>query len=133
MTATATRPKADYALQLSRTQAAFVDDAHPYVLFLGGIGSGKSYAGAVRAMKRRFGRTQPSLGIVLAPTYPMLRDATWRTALEVWEPLIRRAVQTEMRIELVTGDEALFRSADDPERLRGPNASWAWIDEAAIC
>lgn len=32
-----------------------------------------------------------------------------------------------------TGDEVLFRSADDPDRLRGPNASWAWIDEAAFC
>lgn len=29
--------------------------------------------------------------------------------------------------------EVLFRSADDPERLRGPNLSWAYVDEAALC
>lgn len=124
---------AEYALRLSATQAAFVDDARPFVLFCGGIGSGKSYAGAVRALKRRFGTGRPSLGLVVSPTYPMLRDATWRTALEVWAPLVERVVANEMRVRLSTGDEVLFRSADDPDRLRGPNASWAWIDEAALC
>lgn len=122
-----------YGLQLSQTQAAFVSDPHPFVLFLGGIGAGKSYAGAVRAVTRRFGRTKPSLGLVISPTYPMLRDATWRTALEVWQPLLRQVVRADMRMVLTTGDEVLFRSADDPERLRGPNAAWAWIDEAALC
>jgi len=63
----------------------------------------------------------------------MLRDATWRTALDVWAPLIDRVVGNEMRVVLKTGDEVIFRSADDPERLRGPNAAWAWIDEAALC
>jgi phage terminase large subunit len=126
-------PETQYGLKLSSTQAAFVADEHPFVLLLGGIGSGKSYAGAVRAMVRRFGHTEPSLGLVISPTYPMLRDATWRTALEVWRPLIAQVIRADMRMRLVTGDEVLFRSADDPERLRGPNAAWAWIDEAALC
>jgi phage terminase large subunit-like protein len=39
----------------------------------------------------------------------------------------------ELRVVLANGAEALFRSAEDPERLRGPNASWAWIDEGALC
>jgi len=127
-----TRTDAPYALALSRTQRAFVDDPARYTLFVGGVGSGKSYAGAVRAL-RRFGRTSPSLGLVVSPSYPMLRDATWRTAIQVWGPLVERVVANEMRLVLSTGDEVLFRSADDPERLRGPNASWAWIDEAALC
>lgn len=124
---------AEYALRLSSTQRAFVDDPRPFVLLVGGIGSGKSYAGAVRAMQRRFGAGAPSLGLVVSPTYPMLRDATWRTALDVWAPLVSRVVASEMRVLLKTGDEVIFRSSDDPDRLRGPNASWAWIDEAALC
>lgn len=124
---------AEYGLKLSATQAAFVDDPRRWVLFLGGVGGGKSYAGAVRAM-RRFGATpEPHLGIVVAPTYPILRDATLRTALDVWAPLVASVVRHEMRVVLKTGDEVLFRSADDPEHLRGPNARWAWIDEAAMC
>ncbi|MFL6054406.1 MAG: phage terminase large subunit [Actinoallomurus sp.] len=127
-------PTSDCArVTLSRTQQAFVDDPHPFTLFVGGVGAGKTYAGAARALRHRFGSTRPSLGLVVSPSYPMLRDATWRTALEVWAPVIERVIGNEMRLVLGTGDEVIFRSADDPERLRGPNAAWAWIDEAALC
>ena len=127
MAATASR----LALSLSDTQDAFVFDAHRYALFLGGIGAGKSHAGAVKALVQEIPR--PNLGLVIAPTYPMLRDATWRTAQEVWAPVIRDVNRGEMRMALHSGAEVLFRSADDPQHLRGPNASWAWIDEAAQC
>jgi phage terminase large subunit-like protein len=123
----------DLALRLSATQRAFVEDQHRWVLMLGGVGAGKSFAGAVKALHRFAAEPRPSLGLVISPTYPMLRDATWRTALDVWAPLISRVVQNEMRVQLVTGHEVLFRSSDDPDRLRGPNAAWAWIDEAALC
>jgi hypothetical protein len=129
----ATERLTEHRVRLSQTQRAFVEDPHPFLLFVGGVGAGKTYAGAARAMRRRFGHTVPSLGLVVSPSYPMLRDATWRTALDVWAPLIERVVGNEMRLVLKTGDEVIFRSADDPERLRGPNAAWAWIDEAALC
>jgi phage terminase large subunit-like protein len=128
-----TRPETEVRLRLSATQRAFVEDEHRYTLLLGGVGAGKSYAGAVKALARFAASTRPSLGLVVSPTYPMLKDATWRTALDVWKPLISRVVENTMRIVLVTGDEVIFRSSDDPDRLRGPNASWAWIDEAALC
>ena len=119
------------SLTLSRTQAAFVEDEHRYCGFVGGVGSGKSYAGAAKALMRHLGTR--GLGLVYAPTYPMLRDATWRTALEVWAPIISEVARHEMRMTMRTGAEVLFRSADDPDRLRGPNAAWAWIDEGSLC
>src|SRR6185436_3861757 len=115
------------SLTLSRTQSSFVLDQHRWTAFVGGIGSGKSYAGAAKAMVQHLAR--PGLGLVIAPTYPMLRDATWRTALEVWAPVLAAAYKSEMRLVLRTGHEVLFRSADDPDRLRGPNCAWAWMDE----
>lgn len=118
---------------LSATQAAFVADPHRFCLFLGGVGGGKSYAGAVKALRRFETVGRRELGVVIAPTYPILRDATLRTALDVWGDAVDRVIASEMRVVLRTGDEALFRSADEPDRLRGPNASWAWIDEAALC
>jgi predicted phage terminase large subunit-like protein len=33
---------------------------------------------------------------------------------------------------LRTGAEVLFRSADEPDRLRGPNLSGVWLDEASL-
>jgi predicted phage terminase large subunit-like protein len=35
-------------------------------------------------------------------------------------------------IRLRTGAEVLFRSADEPDRLRGPNLSGVWLDEASL-
>ena len=115
------------------TQGDFVADDHRYVLFLGGIGSGKTTGGAIRSL--RF--LHPgSLGLVIAPTFRMLRDSTWRTSLEIWRGLgIAEQVfrGDELSVRFANGAEALFRSAEDPERLRGPNASWCWIDEGALC
>jgi phage terminase large subunit-like protein len=48
----ATQPGADVTLRLSATQRAFVEDAHRYTLLLGGVGAGKSFAGAVKALHR---------------------------------------------------------------------------------
>jgi predicted phage terminase large subunit-like protein len=78
---------------------------------------------------------------VVAPTYPMLRDATFRTfraladALGQWLPGGWR--RTDFVVECRAGDgrgtaEVLFRSADDPDRLRGPNLSGVWLDEASL-
>jgi predicted phage terminase large subunit-like protein len=118
-------------LQLSGTQAAFVQDTALYSAFVGGIGSGKTFAGAVKALVQEL--PTAGLGLVAAPTYPMLRDATWRTALEVWAPLIAAVHRGEMRLTMRSGSEVLFRSADDPDKLRGPNCRWAWLDEGALC
>jgi phage terminase large subunit-like protein len=121
----------DAHLQLSATQAAFVQDRHRYAAFVGGIGSGKTVAGAAKAEVQEL--ATPGLGIVVAPTFGMLRDATWRVALETWAPLIAAVNRATMEIRLRTGAEVIFRSADKPDRLRGPSARWAWIDEAAQC
>jgi len=127
-----TARSASARLTLSRTQAAFVQDGHRYAAFVAGVGSGKTFAGAAKAFVQEFAGP-PTLGLVVSPTYPMLRDATWRTALEVWAPALAAAYKSEMRLVLRTGHEVLFRSADDPDRLRGPNCAWAWMDEAALC
>src|SRR5262245_16927992 len=129
--ATTSLPTLD--VRVSDAQAAFVAGDARYSLMLGGIGAGKTYAGAIKALRHLRPNT---LGLVVAPSFRMLRDATWRTSLDVWrgfglaEQVLRG---DELRVVLANGAEALFRSAEDPERLRGPNASWAWIDEGALC
>lgn len=99
--------------------------------FIGGIGSGKSYAGAAKAILAadRLG----GLGLVVSPTYPMLRDATLRSFQELADSQIADFHKTEMIVSMRNGAEILFRSADKPDRLRGPNISWAWLDEASMC
>jgi predicted phage terminase large subunit-like protein len=118
-------------LRLSRTQAAFVLDDHRYCGFVGGVGSGKSYAGAAKALMQAI--PTGGLGLVVAPTLGMLRDATMRVAREVWAPVWGEFHASEMRATLTTGAEVLFRSGDDPEKLRGPSVGWAWVDEGSLC
>lgn len=93
------------------------------------MGSGKTWAGVFKIVQ------QPkSNGMVLAPTYPMLRDATLRTFLELTESwrVLRAFKKSEMKAILVNGTEVLFRSTEYPDRLRGPNLGWFMMDEAAI-
>lgn len=103
----------------------------------GGIGSGKSIAGATRALYAALGSVggqalqTPNVGVVTAPTYPMLRDASIRTFFEIAGDLVTNWNKSENHATLLNGSEVLFRTADDPDRLRGPNVSYWWGDEAA--
>ncbi|MFH1605362.1 MAG: phage terminase large subunit [Pseudomonadota bacterium] len=115
-----------------------VTPAH-YAALNGGIASGKSIAGAVRALAAARGNVggqkvkTPNVGMVTAPTYPMLRDASIRTFIEIAGPMVADWRKSENIATLVNGSEVLFRTADDPNRLRGPNITWWWGDEASYC
>lgn len=99
---------------------------------IAGRRGGKTIAGTVEALwwaDKRPG----SVGWVVAPTYPMLRDVNipaikeflpgW--AYSSWN-------KNENRIEFKNGSEISFRSAEDPDRLRGVGLDWLWLDEASF-
>jgi phage terminase large subunit len=113
-------------------QMRFVRDERPYPAYVGGIGSGKSFAGAAKVVSR-LGRKE--LGMIAAPTYPMLRDATRRTLLEMLDlfgvPYDLHKSENIITI-LSSGHEILCRSLDNPDTLRGPNLDYAWIDEGGL-
>ena len=99
--------------------------------FSGPIGSGKSRAlchEAVRLSYINSGR----FGLLGAPTYPMLRDATQASLLEILDD---NGIPYELRksenILLMkdTHSKILFRSVEDFERLRGTNLAWFGLDE----
>jgi predicted phage terminase large subunit-like protein len=99
-------------------------------LFVGGRGSGKTRAGAIEALRQPEGTT----GLIIAPSYPMLRLGAMETILnlvaqagiaEAWN-------KSEMELRLLGNRRIIFRSADNPDRLRGANVGWLWLDEAAL-
>lgn len=102
-----------------------------YRAFVGGIGSGKTRAGCVEVLR------QParSVGMVVAPTYRMLHDATQLTFLDLARrgSVLADHEKSDNAVRLIDGKHILFRSADDPDKLRGPNIDWFWLDEAAMC
>ncbi len=116
--------------QLHRVQQAFRQSDAIFRGFVGGRGAGKSWVGAYDLLRRaKPGR----LYLVGAPTFPMLRDATWRSlqALAVQLRFLKKLNTSEPSMKLGNGAEIIGRSADNPERFRGPNLSGLWLDEAS--
>jgi len=116
-------------IELYPIQHDFVVCPDRFTAMVAGIGSGKSFAGAVKGLLHC---NEPTVGLVVAPSYPMLRDATWRSYQEVCGDAITKFNKGEFLANIGQA-EVLFRSADSPDRLRGPNIDWAHIDEAGLC
>jgi phage terminase large subunit-like protein len=129
---------------LNPVQAAFVASTARFSFYVGGIGAGKTTAGALRALD--YALDHPgALGLIGAPTYPMLRDATQRTVFDLLEALSAHDEdedahparytyrKAENHLTLPNGAEILFRSLDEPDRVRGLNLAWFWLDEAPMC
>lgn len=99
--------------------------------FSGPIGSGKSQAlchETVRLTYLNPGR----MGLVGAPTFPMLRDSTQRSLFDILEENRLRFDFNKAENFIVMRDtrsKVLFRSLDEYERLRGTNLAWFGIDE----
>lgn len=95
------------------------------------MGSGKTQAlcaEAVRLAYRNYGRT----GLIGAPTYPMLRDATIASLTEYLNSLgigfeVNRGENVLTIPEI--GSRILFRAVEEFERLRGSNLAWFGVDE----
>lgn len=107
--------------------------SHLYLASRAMIPNHNTFAGVVRSLV--FITKYPgSLGLIGAPTFPMLRDTTMRTFFE-WCPdaLLKSYNKNEMKAVFVNGSEVLFRSMDDPDKARGINLSWFWLDEAPFC
>jgi PBSX family phage terminase large subunit len=118
-------------IRLYPAQYDFVACNDNYSSFIAGIGSGKTFAGVYKTMQH-IASDKKTVGMIVAPTYMMLRDSTLRTFNEIAEPAIMSFNKQEMLAVMRGGHEIMFRSAEDPERLRGPNLNWLWIDEAGL-
>lgn len=122
-------------MRLHQIQYDFHHSGALYRGFVGGIGSGKSYVGAYDLLRRAMsedGRNR--LYMVISPTYTILQDATMRTIYQLADELeiTKEKWKQPPRLVLTNGSEIIFRSGDDPERLRGPNLSGIWMDEASL-
>ena len=103
-------------------------------LILAGRGWGKTRTGAEDVAF--FGMTNPGVRIaVVAPTSADARDTCFEGTSGLIGVLPRDAVKTYNRslgeIVLVNGTRYKAFSADEPERLRGPQHHRAWADELA--
>jgi len=106
----------------------------PQLAYIGGYGSGKTTGACIKAMILA-GYNPGGAGMLVSPTFSMLRDTTRRTFLEILESneigFSFRATENKIVLH-ETSSEIWFRSADDPTRLKGSNLCWAGLDEPAL-
>ena len=113
------------------SQARFHDSGQRFKGFSGPIGSGKSQALCQEAIKLSY-LNAGRLGLIGAPTYPMLRDSTQAAMLDILETnRIPHELNKAENILLIkdTRSRILFRAVEEFERLRGTNLAWFGLDE----
>ena len=99
--------------------------------FSGPVGSGKSQALCQEAIRLSY-QNPGRMGLLGAPTYSMLRDATQTALLDI---LAQNCIPFEhnkaenVLVMKDTGSRILLRSMDEFERLRGTNLAWFGLDE----
>jgi hypothetical protein len=125
-------------------QARFHEETSRYKAAIGGLGMGKTAMGTMEALYHSWqylGDT-PHVGIVGAPTYPMIRDVIVPSFRKFWPKELLRGgswdaayMRSEMVLHTSLGSAILFRSLDAGryERLRGvEDCAWLWFDEACL-
>lgn len=103
--------------------------------FSGPVGSGKSLALCREAVRLSY-ENPGCVGLIGAPTYPMLRDVTRAAFLAVVEEagIPHDFKKAENVVTLGDcGSTVLFRSLDHYERIRGTNLAWFAVDELTYC
>lgn len=117
-------------IQPTWPQHQFLTMPHKFKLFSGGIGSGKTFAGCLDLLRLPAGTT----AMVVAPTYVMLRDSTLDCFMSNFRDFLAIDGWSESKyeMELVNGTKILWRTADKPDRLRGPSLGHIWPDEGAL-
>src|SRR5271157_681697 len=113
------------------SQKKFHDLTTRYKGFSGPIGSGKSMALCQEAIRLSY-LNPGRMGLLGAPTVPMLREATQATLFEILDgnsiPYeLNKAENTLVMLD--TNSRIVFRPVDEYERLRGTNLAWFGLDE----
>src|ERR1700735_5492656 len=103
------------------SQQKFHDSEATFKGFSGPVGSGKSQALCHEAIRLSY-KNRGRVGLIGAPTYPMLRDTTQTALLAILEQneIPYDFLKTEnMLILKDTESKILFRSMEEYDRLRG--------------
>lgn len=97
----------------------------------GGAGSGKSYTIAQFLLLRKLYQEKDKRILVVRKTLPALRITAYQLVLDLLAEyqLPHQLNKTEMTIS-VGNSKMLFKSLDDPEKIKSYEGNYVWIEEA---
>lgn len=98
---------------------------------MAGVQSGKTFLGAHWAGKK-IQEFPDKNGIIVAPTYKILHQATMPKFFEIFPELRKYHKEQKGEINLPTGGTIFIRSADNPLGIEGITAYWVWLDEGGM-
>jgi len=114
-------------------QLEFHNLTNKFKAYIGGLGSGKSFAGIFETIYTVLSYPKV-LNVTLAPTNKLLKDSVIKTFREYCpKEFVRKYNRSDQRMEFINKSEILFRSCEDMksiDRLRNINIGDFWIDEA---
>ncbi len=119
-------------LSVSPTQMNFIESNAFFTLFCGGVGSGKTYSGAVWAalMTQQFPRVP---GLITANTHSQLQKATLPEFFKVLEDLGIDYDYKQQSGTIIVGNTKVYAmTVENYVMIKGINAGWAWSDEVAF-
>ena len=112
-------------------QALLHKDRHQVRVFLCGVGTGKTLAGVVEAFYQAMVNHPGKIGIMAAPTYPLLVQGL----LQTWQDTIPADMYAynsmSHKMVLSNGSTIYWRSTSNAKSLQAINAAWCVFDEAA--
>lgn len=119
-------------LAISPTQMEFVSSEEDYTLFCGGLGSGKTFAGAVWAVHNVLEYPETK-GLITANSYSQLKKATLPVFFEILDMCgIPYVYKSQDGVIEVNGTKVFAISMEKYDLLRGIEVGWSWGDECAF-
>jgi len=117
-------------IQITQAQQRFIQSTARRVLFVGGIGAGKTHILCERGIHESM---QGRPGVIIGMTYGSLRDVIVPKFLQRADAhgITASFRRGDMQLQVRGGASILLRSGDNPDGLRGPGYAWAGMDEAA--
>lgn len=94
---------------------------------IAGVRGGKTFVGSIWAAHKI--ETCAGNGLITAPDYKTLNDATLNTFFQIF-PQYRRFWKQQKSVIELPGKTIFLRSLDDPLSPEGLTVDWAWGDEA---
>lgn len=114
-----------------------------YRLYSGAFRAGKTLSGCIEGLKQSL-KYNNNRGVIARQTYPELRDTTRYTFLNeiyiiypdkavplVESDLVETFNKSENYLRFKNKSEVLFRSLDNPDKLKSLNLGWFYIDEGS--
>ena len=111
------------------SQIAFINAEEPFPAFVGGYGSGKTHALALRAMRLLI-EHKTNIAYYM-PSYDLIRLVGFKRLLELLEGarISCKLNLTNFTIDVLGYGVVIFRTMDDPERLVGYEVGHSLLDE----